>query len=123
MINIWIIISILVIHWIADFVFQTHWQAINKSKNNYALTIHVLVYSTIWGIICNAYSILTGNYYMLALFPIITFISHWITDYFTSRLNSKLWKDGHVHNFFISIGFDQLLHYIQLILTYYLLTK
>jgi hypothetical protein len=55
------------------------------------------------------------------LFVLITFIAHTITDYFTSRLNSKLWQQGKVHNFFISVGFDQVLHYIQLFTTYYLL--
>jgi hypothetical protein len=54
-------------------------------------------------------------------FGFITFIFHTITDYFTSRLNSKLWKKGDVHNFFVSIGFDQVLHYVQLFLTYKLL--
>ena len=115
------IFSIIVIHWVSDFVLQTHWQATNKSKDNKALTMHVLSYSTVWLLTANIYSIITGNYLMLALFPIITFVCHWITDYFTSRLNSKLWAKGDIHNFFVSVGFDQVLHYVQLFLTYYLL--
>jgi len=83
--------------------------------------MHVLSYSTVWLLTANLYSILTGHYLVLALFPIITFICHWITDYFTSRLNSKLWAKGDVHNFFVSVGFDQVLHYIQLFLTFYIL--
>jgi len=118
-----VIFSIIFIHWVADFVLQTHWQATNKSKDNKALTMHVLSYSTIWFLIANVYSIITGNYLVLALFPPITFVSHWITDYFTSRLNSILWAKGDVHNFFVSVGFDQVLHYLQLFLTFYLLTK
>jgi hypothetical protein len=54
-------------------------------------------------------------------FWLITFVCHTITDYFTSRLNSRLWAKGDVHNFFVSIGFDQVLHYVQLFTTYYLL--
>lgn len=115
------IFSIIVIHWFADFVLQTHWQATNKSKNNGALTMHVLSYSTVWSLTANIYSILTGHYYVLALFPVITFICHWVTDYFTSRLNSKLWAKGDIHNFFVSVGFDQVLHYVQLFLTFYIL--
>ena len=115
------ILSIIVIHWFADFVLQTHWQATNKSKNNGALTMHVLSYSTVWSLTANIYSILTGHYYVLALFPVITFICHWVTDYFTSRLNSKLWAKGDIHNFFVSVGFDQVLHYVQLFLTFYIL--
>lgn len=64
--------------------------------------------------------ILTINYNMYWFVP-ITFIFHTITDYFTNRLNSKLWAKGDVHNFFVSVGFDQCLHYVQLFLTYYLL--
>ncbi len=122
MINIYIVFAIVFIHWFADFVLQTHWQATNKSKDNKALTMHVLTYSTVWFLICNVYSVITGNYMMLALFAPITFVCHWITDYFTSRLNSKLWGKGDIHNFFVSVGFDQVLHYAQLFITYYLLT-
>jgi len=121
-INIYIVFAIVFIHWFADFVLQTHWQATNKSKDNKALTMHVLTYSTVWFLICNVYSVITGNYMMLALFAPITFVCHWITDYFTSRLNSKLWGKGDIHNFFVSVGFDQVLHYAQLFITYYLLT-
>jgi hypothetical protein len=111
---------ILFIHWVADFVCQTHWQATNKSKDNEALTWHVIYYSTIWLISCTIYCMITGNWLMI-LFPLITFICHWITDYFTSRLNSKLWAKGDVHNFFVSVGFDQFLHFAQLFLTFQLL--
>ncbi len=54
-------------------------------------------------------------------FCMITLITHTITDYFTSRLNSKLWAGGKVHYFFVSVGFDQVLHYGQLFLTYHYL--
>jgi hypothetical protein len=122
MISIWVIFAGLLIHWFADFVIQTHWQATNKSKNNKALTMHVLSYSTVWFLIINTYCILSGNYLMV-LFAPITFVCHWLTDYFTSRLNSYLYAKGDVHNFFASVGFDQILHYVQLIVTYLILTK
>ena len=118
-----VIFSIIFIHWFSDFVLQTHWQATNKSKDNKALTMHVFSYSAVWFLTANVYSIITGNYLVLALFTPITFICHWITDYFTSRLNSKLWAKGDIHNFFVSVGFDQVLHYLQLFLTFYFLTK
>jgi len=117
-----IIFSIILIHWFSDFVLQTHWQAVNKSKSNEALTEHVLSYSTVWLLVSNIYAVVTGNYIMLAFFMPITFVCHWITDYFTSRLNSKLWAKGDYHNFFVSVGFDQVLHYIQLFLTFQLLS-
>ncbi len=65
-------------------------------------------------------------------------MAHTITDYFTSRLNTSLlpkreshptdygyFKEigGNIHNFFVSVGGDQCLHYAQLFGTYYLLKQ
>lgn len=126
------VFSILIIHWFADFVLQTDKQAKGKSKNLKDLLGHTFTYTMIWYFVIIFFSI-WGNHFngpttkdlgwstFMILFPIITFIMHTITDYFTSRLNSKLWAKGDVHNFFVSIGFDQVLHYIQLFTTYYIL--
>lgn len=119
-IHVSIILVILILHWIADFVLQTDWQAQNKSKNNLALTQHVFTYSMVWIGFSIVMAIATGNN-AWSWFGPITFVTHWITDYFTSRLNSRLWADKKVHYFFVSIGFDQVLHYTQLLLTYILL--
>ncbi len=116
------ILSVIFIHWISDFVLQTHWQATNKSTNNKALTEHVFAYSMVWFFISSIYYGITSNHTIL-LFAPITYVCHWITDYFTSRLNSKLYAKGDIHNFFVSVGFDQVLHYTQLFITYLLLTK
>ena len=121
-----LIFSIIVIHWVADFVLQTHWQASNKSKNNYALLMHVSTYTVTW-LFAFGFWLVYGNQTMDIIngqigievfwfFP-ITFVLHFITDYITSRINSILWKRGDIHNFFVSIGFDQVLHYVQLFLT------
>lgn len=123
------IFSILLIHWFADFVMQTDKQAKGKSNNWNDLISHTLTYSLIW--LIPLFIVVFSGYtreevgwsqWMLLFIP-ITFIFHTITDYFTSRLNSRLWFEGKVHNFFVSVGFDQVLHYIQLFLTYYLLVK
>lgn len=110
------IFSIILIHWFADFVLQTDKQAKGKSKNWSDLLEHTLIYSSIWTIPAILVLGING-----CLFFLITFICHTITDYFTSRLNSKLWSEGKVHKFFVSVGFDQVLHYIQLFTTYYYL--
>lgn len=122
------IFSIIIIHWFADFVLQTHKQAQGKSKNWNDLLAHTFTYSSMWVfasclLIGYANKVQTTQWYVIhsILFALITFIAHTATDYFTSRLNSKLWVKGDVHNFFVSVGFDQVLHYIQLFLTYYLL--
>lgn len=121
------IFSILGIHWFADFVMQTDKQAKGKSKNWNDLLSHTFNYSLMWliPIIFLFPKDWTTSQYVLnsLLFGSITFVCHTITDYFTSRLNSRLWSEGKVHNFFVSVGFDQYLHYIQLFLTYYLLVK
>lgn len=111
------IFSILTIHWIADFVLQTDKQAKGKSKNWSELLSHTVIYSLCWWIIAP----FLPHWYDAGIFVFITFVLHTITDYFTSRLNSKLWADGKIHYFFVSIGFDQILHYVQLFTAYYLL--
>lgn len=121
-----IILTILLIHWIADFVLQTHWQATNKSTNNSALLQHVLYYSLTWliiGVGLVTFNLLDATPVQLLKFTIITFICHFITDYITSRLNSHLYAKGDIHNFFVSIGFDQWIHYVQLFITFYLIFK
>lgn len=120
MISIYELLAILLIHWVADFHLQTHWQATNKSSNNQALTEHILVYSFIWLSISGFYIALTGNWLMI-LFAPFTYISHWTTDYFTSRQVKKRFDKQDYHNGFVWIGFDQILHYTQLFLTYILL--
>ena len=119
---------IIFIHWIADFVLQTDWQAQNKSKNNFALLSHTSNYSMVWLLpMCLVFGKMKGGattewiVWSTLYFSMITFVAHTITDYFTSRLNSKLWSGGKVHYFFVSVGFDQVLHYGQLFLTYHYL--
>lgn len=115
--NVTIVLFILFIHWVADFLCQTDHQAQNKSKDNEALTQHILTYTAIWIVP----SIILVGVVWASVFLAVTFICHWLTDYCTSRVNSKLWADKNVHWFFVSVGFDQLLHYAQLFITYQLL--
>lgn len=121
------IFTIIIVHWFADFVLQTDKQAKGKSKNWNDLLSHTLTYSIVWiviGLLWCLFDIQINTSKIagyILWFTSITFIAHTITDYFTSRLNSRLWSEGKVHNFFVSIGFDQVLHYVQLFTTYYFL--
>lgn len=117
MISLKIVLIILFAHFIGDFIFQTDWQAKNKSTNMEALTNHIITYT------CTFLPIALFLGTLGIIFLILVFGLHWITDYFTSKLNSKLWEDKKVHWFFVSIGFDQFLHFCQLLLIYYFLTK
>lgn len=114
---------ILFVHWIADFVLQTDKQAKGKSKNWSDLLDHTTMYSAAWIPSLVLWLYITDTELLTILpigkFVLITLVAHTITDYFTSRINSRLWQQGQVHNFFVSIGFDQLLHYAQLFLTYH----
>lgn len=126
--NIYEIFYILTFHFIADFVFQTEWQATKKSSLRAALVQHTMVYSGIWLVASFFMFYYFRNYDLLTalmcalFFASVTLLAHTTQDHFTSRLNSKLAEkareDGKWHNFFVAIGFDQLLHYVQLILTY-----
>jgi hypothetical protein len=109
-VNIYIILYIISVHFIADFLCQTDWMALNKSKNNYALGSHVGVYTIVL--------FLTSGWFIWA---IVNGILHFITDYITSRITSKLWAEKKVRLFFNVIGLDQLIHYTCLFITYVIL--
>lgn len=122
MISISVLFWLLVTHWVADFVFQTDWMARNKSSSNLPLFVHVCVYSLI--LIPFAVSYMPS--YAVAWFIVFNMSLHFVVDYHTSRLTSKLGAAGKygsktVPNFgmFSIIGLDQMLHYISLIGTYY----
>lgn len=100
------VIFLLTIHWIADFILQTDEMAKNKSSSNYYLGIHILYYTIPFLIIFGI------------KFALVNGIAHFLTDYVTSRITSKLYAKGDVHNFFVVIGFDQLIHSTTLILSY-----
>lgn len=117
-ISISVLATILLVHWIADFILQTDKQAKGKSKNWGDLLGHTINYSVCWWAM-----LLFLPLHETLIFIGATFICHTITDYFTSRLNSKLWSEQKVHYFFVSVGFDQILHYTQLIITFQLLNK
>jgi hypothetical protein len=110
------VLIILFIHWVADFLLQTKQMATMKSKDTNWLLIHVAVYSFTWFFIGAFFDPLKS-----ALFFVITFMCHFITDYFTSRWTSKLYRDSKFYgfpSFFSVIGLDQWIHYVQLFLTY-----
>lgn len=102
------ILIILFLHWLGDFVLQTDTQAKNKSKSNYYLLMHCMTYSIVLFFIALFYS-LNDDFFWVFWF--INTVLHFCTDYVTSRINSYLWNVGRVHDFFVSVGFDQLIHY------------
>lgn len=117
--------SLLIAHFLGDFVLQTDAMATRKSKEWLYLSLHCVVYALMfvpWGL----------------RFYLITLLTHFVTDAITSRITTKLWffqpidvhfninnvryecwipKGGSRHYFFVMIGFDQLIHFATLALT------
>ena len=97
-------LTIIWMHFIADFLFQTDKMAINKSTSNKWLAIHICAYTPIFFLIGWKFALLNG-------------LCHFVTDYFTSKATSYLWKKEKRHWFFTVIGFDQAIHMTTLYLT------
>lgn len=114
---IYLLIYLFALHFIADFVFQFNWMAHGKSKKFWPLFAHVLVYTSIFlggAAVCTHIN-------SAIWFGVLNGVIHYIVDYFTSRLNSRLYQKEDKQTFFISVGFDQLLHAITILLTSQLL--
>ena len=114
-------IVIVVAHFIGDFVLQSNNMATKKSKEFDYLFAHVAVYSLTMLVIVGPFLVFFFNIdaKQLSLFVYVTFLLHLVTDYFTSKVNSLLWEEKNYGKFFNSLGFDQCLHYVGLILTTY----
>jgi hypothetical protein len=110
-------VYLLLVHWIADFVLQTNEQATTKSSSIEALCKHTVTYSAVW-VMALA---LIGGGWMSVVFGLITFITHTTQDYFTSRWVKHYFDKRNYHNGFVVIGLDQILHYIQIVVTLLLL--
>ena len=139
-------LSLLLAHFIGDFVCQTDGMAKNKSTSWLWLSLHAAVYAfvlNLWGL---WFFELGGA---ALLFWAITLVTHFLTDAVTSRITSKLWffkpvkelystlgtirvngeyypifaqVGGNRHYFFVMIGFDQLIHYWTLAWTLKIVT-
>lgn len=106
MISLTTIIYLLLIHWVADFILQSRWMATNKSSSNSILAAHVFVYSIPFFVFGSA------------LFVVLNFVLHFMVDWVSSRLTSKLWEKKNIHGFFAVVGLDQVLHLTCLFSTY-----
>jgi hypothetical protein len=108
------IMTVIAMHWVADFVLQTDRQAKNKSKDNFALLFHVITYTIcifVCGILLLPSELTAQNIKIWELWALANGVVHFGVDYVTSRINTHLWNQGRVHDFFVMVGFDQLIHY------------
>lgn len=116
-----IILTILAVHFLADFVFQSSQMATNKSKSLKWLSIHVGVYGLVSITSAVFISLHLDSYYYGFSWLAANIILHFAVDFFTSKITSKLWEQKNMRLFFTMIGFDQLLHNICLLGTFYIL--
>lgn len=100
------------LHWIADFILQSDYTAKNKSKSNLVLLNHVAIYAI-------PFFIASVFWSFSPVWIILNAALHFVIDWCTSRVTSKLWAKQQVHNFFVVIGLDQALHLTCLLVTYY----
>lgn len=125
---------IIVIHFIADLIFQRGDWAVGKSNNWKDLLSHTITYSVIWLIpiiFLFPDNWTTANYVINSLlFGVITFICHTITDYYTSRWAKREYDRDNLgtsiprgFDFYTILFFDQILHYTQLFVTFYYVSK
>lgn len=99
-----LLLAVLGVHFIADFIIQTDWQARNKSVQWGALARHVATYSACLCVFGIRFAVING-------------VLHFFVDAVTSRLSSRMWKQERRHAFFVVIGADQYIHECCLIVS------
>ncbi len=109
-----LIITILLAHWVSDFILQNRWMADNKGKQFIPLLIHVCVYTV--GLFC-LILIYSHNYLLASEYALINGIVHFITDKFSSKATSYYYAKKDFYGFFAIVGLDQMFHFLALFLT------
>lgn len=117
--------ELIIIHYIADFIFQDEKWANNKSKSIKALLNHTITYSVVFGILTFLIPNLEfNNIWSWGAFVYFVFIGHTLVDFITSKIVSKKFANkqygSKIPNFgaFSIIGIDQVIHYGMLFFTY-----
>lgn len=112
-------------HFLADYVFQSRWQSLNKATNPKALALHCLTYgltmmaSFIIGVTTMQVTV-PFLLYSAIVFFIAIFSVHFVVDLISTKVYNFLWKKGQYKAFFSVVGFEQLIHqYILLLATIY----
>lgn len=98
-------------HFVGDFLAQTTYMALGKSKKWPPLLLHVFVYSAILAIITFPF---WGNTLYWICFITANFSLHLLVDSITAPISAKLWESDLKRGFFCMIGFDQFLHFVCL---------
>jgi len=119
------IVTILVAHFIADWILQSREVADNKSKNNGVLALHCVIYG--FGLyfatsFLNIFFKFSSDD-LISIWTIINVIAHFVTDFITSRATSAMYKEERYREFFLIIGLDQLIHGFWLFISFVAIQK
>ena len=94
--TVYFFIEILLIHFLADFALQTHYQATNKGIGydliNYPLLRHVVVYSLVFSVWFLARF---QDPWIALLFLGYNILTHYVTDWITSRLSKPFFETAY----------------------------
>lgn len=112
------ILLIIVVHYIADFLLQFSWMKSKKSQWSleglFSLVTHCALYAVVTAFCWKVAGLTYLSY--TALFGLM-FTTHFAVDSVTSKITGWLYNRKWYNAFFNTIGFDQVLHYVQLFLT------
>lgn len=94
-----ILLLIFIVHFLADFVFQSSKMATGKGHSLKWLSIHVGVYGlvSLLSFIIVSYNI--NSFYLGFCWWIANIVLHFITDFFTSKITARLWEKKNMRLF------------------------
>lgn len=112
-----ILILLFILHYCFDFVGQTRETAESKSYDLWVLYKHCFNYAFFITFYVSLYLVVIVKVDKLAVVEIFSllFFGHFIIDFVTSKLTKKFWLTNKKKHFWNTIGADQLLHSIILI--------
>lgn len=103
--------SIIIGHFIADWLLQNRELATTKSRSLFHLSAHVGIYCM--AMLCVSYFTF-DNFEKALLFTIFNTSLHFLTDFLTSKLTTYFYVTKNDSYFWHTIGFDQTLHFLPL---------
>lgn len=119
--NVLLLIIMFCVHWFGDFLLQPSNMSINKTKS-FSLTLkHSIIYTSsffIASLIMTILNILKLDVLSLLIFLGVTFITHTLIDFYLCRVAYKVMDVEDPNTFLGLMELDQILHYIQLLITY-----
>jgi hypothetical protein len=92
-----VIYTLLAAHFVADFIAQSDWMAVNKSKRWDALAWHVAVYTAVLAVFVflltttPSWRGVTASWVAFGLFVGVNAVAHFVQDAMTSRITARLW--------------------------------